>query len=203
MSDTRIRLTDDEIMALSVRSERLWASPLPTVDVDDPHEIHAAARRGERSLYARDLLTLDDQQQEPLITGLAPAQRQQVILVLFVCDEELNWFLAGPNLLLYRPQTGSELLAETVSEAGVHSFSGLGKDVALAACREMLQSAWRGGVATPGGEPAEARICFARPTESGSETVVVGLRKAEIRTESSRRSVDEGFALEWLEGACQ
>ena len=52
-------LTDDEVVALSVRAQAPWRTPLPTVDLADQDRVLASLMRGSRSLYVRGLLDAD------------------------------------------------------------------------------------------------------------------------------------------------
>jgi hypothetical protein len=66
-----VRLTDDEIVALAVKTELPWQGPLPTLDTDSADALSVASLRGLRSLAVRDLLVGDDQPAKELIPFVA------------------------------------------------------------------------------------------------------------------------------------
>lgn len=50
----KLRLTDDEFVAIAARKGSSWHGPLPTVDLESTEDVIRAARRGERAIFVSD-----------------------------------------------------------------------------------------------------------------------------------------------------
>lgn len=198
-----MKLTDDEVVALAVRDGQAWATPLPTVALDEPDDVAASARRGERSLYARGLLGVGDDPlgvlDAELVRNLAPARQRRVVVSMFTADGELAWYPSGPNVVYYRTDGGTGLLAETVSEAGVHSFAIVDVATCLGSCRELVAAAHAGGVRlTEDAQPTES-LCLARPSGDGVDVLQVHRGVARLHaSDGKEQQVELSVALDWV-----
>lgn len=197
-----MKLTDDEVVALAVRSASVWASPLPTVDLDEPADVASAARRGERSLYARGLLQIGDADlgalDDELEELLRPAQHRDALVSVFVADGEMNWHVGGPNLVCYGRGSADGVLLETVSEAGVHSFAVVDEAFARGTVLELATAALSGGIRRPGAQDATESLCLSRPASEGVETVQIEKGAAFLQASNGRTPLRPEEAERWI-----
>ncbi len=148
-----VTLTDDEVVAAAMGFGVAWRSPLPTVDSSSTVDLAAAARRGWRSLTARELLGQRRASARGLATPLsellAPAFSPATPTVMFVADDVNAWHLNEPTIVGYEPAPGTgEWLVEAVDATGLHFFErGLRADT-LQLFRATADAAYERGVST-------------------------------------------------------
>lgn len=191
-----MKLTDDEVIALGVRARTPWPGPTPTVDVAEEGALAAAAGRGERSLYVRDLVVDDPADPRGMLDAdlerlLTPVFERQVVCSVFLADSELNWYPAGLNVVYYRTPD-DQCLVESVSSGGVHELGPVPREVALGSVAELAAAAWVGGVRIrPEAEPTES-LCIATVRGEDAPLVLqVAWSSAVVRPADDRNIPEE------------
>ena len=115
-----VLLTDDEIVALALRSGVAWRAPLPTVGQSE-EELTRAAARGWRALLVRELV-VDRDHPAPELQDVLAAQEAKIIARTFVADAN-GVPLDGTSWSTYYRLTDGHVLIEVISSEGVHSFT--------------------------------------------------------------------------------
>jgi hypothetical protein len=148
-------LTDDEIVALAARFEEPWRTVLPTVELEAPAAVVAAAARGARSLYVRGLLDLDtDTFDAELCEGLAQLVDKPVRAAVYVMDEAGS-VVPGTAAQYYFAAPGDERWGwDGIAAGGVHTFGAAAAVDAHAALLQAITDVFDDGVGGTGnGQP--------------------------------------------------
>lgn len=141
-----VLLTDDEVVAISVRNGVAWPSPLPTIELSEDG-LSRSERSGLRSLAVRGFL--DVSQDSPTID----AEVAQTVLLAskaarwtaaYVAAIDAPTVLAGDSTYLYEAE--SESLLDAVSAAGVHQFTSTSADDARALFVALAKNVFTFGV---------------------------------------------------------
>lgn len=197
-----MKLTDDEVVILSLRGDGPWPAPTPTVDIDDREALAGAARRGERSLYVRGMLPEGEDApwsglDPELTTLLDPALQRRLVCSVFMTDDAGRWLPQGLTLVVYRGD-GTSYLVETVSPGGVHEFGTASAEVAFGSVDELVAAAWEGGVRTAETAPPTATLCVAAPRETEVEVLEVRRGAVSVRTAETTRPLSRERAAQWV-----
>lgn len=157
-ASTTVLLTDDEVVALALRSGTIWRAPLPTVG-DSEEELTRAAARGWRALLVRELV-VDRDNAAPELHDVLAAQEAKIIARTFVADGN-GVPLDGASWSTYYQLSGSQALIEVISSEGVHSFTSASLDqcsTLIGAAVEAVRSA-----GLPEAAESAARFCVIAP----------------------------------------
>lgn len=163
---TRLTLTDDELLALSVELDSPWATEIPTVRTDDHDSLVTAITRGRRSLLARELTTIDVTEDHatiswsPQLEPIVAAGRRwpyRVRTCLITADGELATF----ELLTYAYPVERGWLVQSIDAAGSHLFLYASASDVDTFCVGLLELVIDRGV--PGMESTALRIAVGTP----------------------------------------
>ena len=149
-----IALTDDEIVALSVRLGADWPSPLPSMVNADEAGVQAAVLRGWRSLSVRDLV-VDGAPTSDLVQILQPALRRAIAARTFPASAEGAVPTGGTFLTAYSTD-GQDLLLEVTSGPGIHVFESRSADEVRTLVTQALDDVFANGIEVPAEWPAAA-----------------------------------------------
>lgn len=195
-----IALTDDEVVALGVRSSTPWPSPVPTVNVTDAAEIRLSASRGSRSLLVRGLLSEDPAANlkgklEDLVRTVLEGE---LVVATYLVDASLALSLAGVATAGYS-MGGEDWIAEIIAPAGIHYLQGESDDGCLTAARDVLDHCFRAGpdklVMSAEGEAATFACVLRR--RKGANLRMVAVRQASVA--AVRQDSSDAPVLEPLE----
>lgn len=114
-------MTDDEIVACAVAAGRPWLGPLPTVDVDDEGDLLLATRRGQRSLFVRELVDDEGQPASALAHLVQKLSGEKDHVSVLLADASLQ--RASYELSSLHYLGDDSWITETVADEGVHSFT--------------------------------------------------------------------------------
>jgi hypothetical protein len=154
------RLTDDELVALLADDVAPLASPLPSLGVPEAgseqaaDEARRAVLRGRRSLLVRDLARPPSggsaPDLSPALADLARRLSAGPALTVSVERQRGRWLPGDLCSLAYRSGPAEPLLVEAVSEAGIHSFDLVTRDVLSSQLDSLVQAAVSDGVVKDG-----------------------------------------------------
>lgn len=140
-----ILLTDDELVALAVEQSRAWPTGLPTVAVELPDSLFAAALRGRRMLAVRDMFNPAAPGKELLELVRRDVVGATGLVCLYIADQVGNRMQDAVNINAF--QSGTDWLVETVSDAGVHQFARLAPQELESLYLGLAQAAFERGLA--------------------------------------------------------
>jgi hypothetical protein len=177
----RVALTDDEVVALAARSDRLWPSALPTIDPSDDAAIEKAINRGARSLVARELLVTEGK--EHLNAALAelidPILSGRATIGTYVASRELEYLPSEFGTACYEAGDGT-WVNEIVSGIGIHYLSSGRSSTCLGAIEEMVKRVVSSGYPSINDEVPDSRVlCVVGPPSQESVRLAM-VEKGEI-----------------------
>jgi hypothetical protein len=152
-----LALTDDEVVALAVRSGTPWPAAVPTVNRLSKAAVETAVNRGVRSLMARQLLGVGGADETAEILGALVRQ-------VSVGNARLGAYF-GDSRFAYCPSTlawayyagpGGAWLTETVTPLGIHYLVPGFPGVALEEVRALVAEVYIHGVRGMGVATADA-----------------------------------------------
>lgn len=145
LTHSSIGLTDEEVLALSVRSSRAWPSLLPTIDISTTVGAAQAAQRGARSLLARRLLDADrDLLDESLGSMIEAVSGERALLGTYFASPDLSVFPDAVVSGFYRLDDDT-WVTELVTPVGIHWLASRSRLECLAVLEQVVE----GTVATP------------------------------------------------------
>lgn len=116
-------LTDDEVVALSVRLAAPWRTVLPTVDLTSEERVLASIMRGSRSLYVRGLLDPEtDELDERLLTHLRAIGERRVVLAAYAAGSDGEPLDGAASQYFFGRTGDAQWQCDAVSAGGVHTF---------------------------------------------------------------------------------
>lgn len=158
-----IVLTDDEVVAVALREDAVWSSPLPTLVDADTAALTNAAARGWRSLNVRGLVELD-MLSEVLSSCARPVLEGKVVVRTFLVDDQDNILTAGNASSCYVGGEASRLV-EFVTPDGVHQFVEVAPESCCRFYEDASATAYLKGVEVPDdwpdALPRPAAFCLA------------------------------------------
>ena len=152
-----MKLSDDELMFVSLMSNQPWRSPLPTIVMSEQSHIIAAGLRGRRSLMIRDLISEDDELDNSLQIVLDTFEAKSVDVTL-ICDQQLErttWTLSTTHY-----PVEDYWIMEAFDETGIHSFEILDNAERVEAVLAVLKAA--GDTSAIPGRPDEEQLVWIR-----------------------------------------
>lgn len=169
-------LTDDEAVALALRTGKVWPAVLPTVDMEEERQIAGAGFRGVRSLIARHLLVGEhDVIATPLQTLCDAVFTSGPLLALYPASADMR--------IVYRDWASvsfesppSSWIVDSTSSRGIHVFEMAPSAECQWRAVTTLTAAFEGDeVATPlfGGDTERCIVATGRPSELGTRSISV------------------------------
>lgn len=197
-------LTDDELVAVSVRLAAPWRTVLPTVDLTSEERVLAAIMTGSRSLYVRGLLDPDsDVLDDALLTHLRGIGERRVVLAAYAAGPDGGPLDGAASQYFFGCVGDDQWQCDAVSAGGVHTF---GADMptaveadAVRAVRDVLAGGVQGYDV-----PASLMLISEgehalRQLEVGRDTLVARTLVAGEATPQDVSAVPE-LAVAWLLG---
>lgn len=116
-------LTDDEVVAISVRLDAPWRTILPTVALEPSERALVAVMRGSRSLYVRGLLDAESDDLDPgLVAHFQALGERPVRIAVYAADRE-GEALDGAAAQYFFAHPGDEQwMCDAISAGGVHTW---------------------------------------------------------------------------------
>lgn len=170
-------LTDDEIVALALRSDVVWAVPLLTVllDVD---ALSAAGRRGMRSLGVRGLLDGSGVEPAELTSLVAAAAGAASWSAAYTAADDSR--IVGASTFVFHLADGSTIV-DMVSADGVHLLSRSSAGEAVGLLTALGKNVFDYGFA---GSSEAVRLLIGSSVAEGWLTVRRGELVSDVATET-------------------
>ncbi|MBC9955947.1 hypothetical protein [Yimella sp. cx-51] len=130
---TDVALTDDEVAAFAFLQDQARTRPLPTVDLNDQHQVNAAIARGLRSLNVRGLTTSEGELSQDL-TAFSAVAAAPARLGMYALQDGVAYTTAAALELI---SDGEVAVVVFRSVLGVHSCVLAGDPQAEAYFRTM------------------------------------------------------------------
>lgn len=147
-----LKLTDDELCALTLQYDGVVRPPLPTIDESSEAELAAGVLRGRRSLVVRDLA---DAGGAPLGGALEVFKRLSAgprAMFSFI-DADGNWLKTGFTAYLYGPAVTDVEMSQVIAAAGVHYFRTTPPVGQWQTLTMLAEAIYTDGFTDPAGQP--------------------------------------------------
>lgn len=170
MSTTK--LTDDELVAVSLLRSVAWPIGIRTVDVTNVEEVGRAAFRGERSLLTRELAVVRDERLEladvvAAFDEVVSAARRTVVAI---GRRSQPVALAAPFVSFHSTDDPARWVVVASSPIGVAEIDAVGEADAIATLAELHAGCYRDGV--PGASPGDDLALFVGRFGAGHNDVL-------------------------------
>ena len=197
-------MTDDEVVAVSVRLEAPWRTILPTVALEPSERALVAVMRGSRSLYVRDLLDADSDELDPVLLAHFKALGERPVRIAVYAADRDGEALDGAvaQYFFARPGDG-HWMCDAISAGGVHTWGSDSADSvqsdALRAITDVLGDGVRG---YPDTDPVLMVVSQATDEVRQLEVSAGSLRASVVRegvvAEHQLEGATPQAALHWL-----
>lgn len=180
-----INITDDEVVALAVGAQGIYAGALPTVDVGSATALSASAWRGQRSLVVRDLIDQSGNLAPEVAEVASSTAGAQTLVTVYIANDALDRVGWGVAFSFYPSPSG--WLAEGVSPSGIHQFSVMGSDDVVASLRGLVESA----LATPAPQDSEPASWMVVAVVQEGLSSVLAAREGTLQTTALQGEVEK------------
>lgn len=160
-------LSDDELVAVAMRSGRAWKASLPTVAIDDNAELIRAAARGHRSLLLRGLLGggSEEEQSNRVEEVLGSAVGMLPEVIGYTAESSDLRAATGVRFAIFGDDADAKVLVVTLPN-GINEISRLDRSHA-----QEFVSAFAAGPGKLGA--STAAVVLVAPTAEGSHHFAV------------------------------
>jgi hypothetical protein len=172
-------LLDCEVIALSMRAERLWPSVTPTVDRSNEDDVRTAIDRGISSLVVRGLVVEGEERPRAEVLGATtPVLEGDPILAIFVGSPRMEIDTTFSATVCYELDPVS--VEETITPDGIHYLRVLDVTACYEQAARFIDDLAERGMDQLVGESApDRRLWFVGPPSSDAvRTVMVEGREA-------------------------
>ena len=199
-------VTDDEVVAISVRLEAPWRTILPTVTLEPAERALVAMMRGSRSLYVRGLLDAESDELDPgLLAHFQALGERPVRIAVYAADTE-GEALDGSAAQYFFAHPGDEhWLCDAISAGGVHTWGSDSADSVESDALRAITDVFGDGVqGYPDADPVLMVVSQATDEVRHLEVSAGSLRATVVQegvvAEHQLESVSPEAALNWLLG---